>query len=185
MTSDIEFKYSYRSFVSLTYAHYEGYCKQVIAQALDDISKSLSVELSCRTIKDVLFAAIIRKKLVNSSNSELISHLGSIPDLYNGLSFPKVDIILECGNLNVSNFFWSISSIGMSPKPFNSYRSAIGRITTLRHECAHGEEISFDPLKRKSEIASDMYLLQRDMIELMHLLAVNLIDHMETDKFAA
>jgi hypothetical protein len=56
---------------------------------------------------------------------------------------------------------------------------------TLRHECAHGERLTFDSSKKPTELADDIFKVQTEIITLMHLLATEIVDHFHIKGFIA
>lgn len=172
------FRYAYRAFVAMTYAHYEGYSKQVLAQALSDIYSSGAKPAMCvPLLQKTLMLPATRKKLFALSTDDFMVGLGEGMNFLDKVTPPSVDTILECGNLNVENFNWAVSCVGLSPSLFSAHRGTIGRLTSLRHDCAHGEVISFDSSKTNQVLANEIFALQQNTTTLMHLLAVELLDH--------
>jgi hypothetical protein len=185
-SDDRHFRYAYRAFVAMTYAHYEGFAKRTIAQALSDIYTSGTKPTQCVTgLQKALMLTSVRKKFTSLSNDDFMQSLSDGMRFMDTVPFPKVEIILECGNLNVENFLWAVSCVGLSPITFESYRPSIGRLTTLRHNCAHGEVITFDSSKTNQVLADEMYTLQQNITILMHLLAVELVDLFTHQRFLA
>ena len=172
------FSFSYRCFVAMTYAHFEAYTKRVIAQAMHDLFSSGHPWLKCLpAIRTNLFAAKLHKHLNRLSNSELAVRSSLSSCLIDSVSAPSLDIILECGNMNVTNFFWAIESIGLDPSKFAFARGDVGHLVAIRHSCAHGEMLTFDPMRTKNDLAAEMYALQNRVLTVMHTLAVELLDH--------
>ena len=172
------FRYSYRCFVMLTYAHYEAYTKRVVAQGLQEIFASGTLWSKCQPqIQSTLFADRLRSKFNSLSNEQLAIQGSSKDCLIDQLDPPPLSIILDCSNMNVTNFFWSVSTIGLDANRFSFARTDIGRLTARRHECAHGELLTFDPTKSNRDLANDMFALQARVILLMHTLAVEMLDH--------
>lgn len=184
LADQTQFQFSYRCFVAMTYAHFEAYTKRVIAQAMQDIFDSGHLWSKCLPIiRTNLFSAELRQVLNRLSNAEL-AQKGSLDDrLIDEISPPSLDIILECGNMNVKNFFWAITSIGLDPSHFAFARSDVGRLSSLRNDCAHGEILTFDPAKTLFDLAHEMYALQSRVLLLMHTLAVEILDHFKTSGF--
>jgi hypothetical protein len=179
MLDQSAFAFSYRSFIVLTYAHFEAFTKRVIAQALQDISDSGVVWSHCkRSIQANLFARRLRSKLSSLSNEELIERGSSTVCLIDELPPPDVSEVLECANLDVANSNWILECIGMDPARYRESRRDIGRLATIRHDCAHGEALTFDQTKTERELIEELFSLQRRIILLMHQLAVDIIDHM-------
>lgn len=178
------FSFSYRCFVAMTYAHFEAYTKRVIAQAMQDLFSAGHPWSKCLpAIRTNLFASKLRDELAKLSNVELAER-GSRPScLIDSVSAPSLDIILECGNMNVTNFFWAIECVGLDPAKFAFARGDVGHLAAMRHSCAHGEILTFDPMKTKNDLASDAYALQSRVLILMHTLAVELVDHFDFARF--
>ncbi len=178
------FRLSYRCFVTMTYAHFEAYIKRVVAQAMQDIFDFGRPWSECvPSIKTNLFAPELRQTLNKLSNSDLAERGSSADRLIDAVSRPSLDIILDLGNMNVKNFFWAIESIGLDPMKFSFARQDVGHLTALRHNCAHGEALTFDPTKTRTALADEMYSLQSRVILIMHSLAVQVLDHFKLTAF--
>lgn len=178
------FRFSYRSFAAMTYAHFEAFTKNVVAQSMKDIFDSGVRWSECRkTIRENLFASALRAKLVGFSNAQITDAGCSGSRLIDDLDPPSLDIILECSNMNPKNFFWAIASVGLDEGKFAFARGDIGQLTSLRHRCAHGEKLSFDASKAVGDLARDMYGLQSRILYLMHFLSVELLDHFKNKSF--
>ncbi len=178
------FRFAYRCFAAMTYAHFEAFTKNVIAQSLKDIFDSGVRWSKCtKIIRESLFASGLRAKLATFSNSDLTA-IGSSPIcLIDSVEAPSLDIILECSNMNPTNFYWALSSVGLDERKFYFARGDVGHLTSLRHRCAHGEKLTFDATKTVNELARDMYGLQSRILYLMHFLAVELLDHFTAKAF--
>ena len=59
----------------------------------------------------------------------------------------------------------------------------MGHLTALRHNCAHGEALTFDPTKTRTALADEMYSLQSRVLLIMHSLAVEVLDHFKLTAF--
>lgn len=178
------FEFSYRCFVAITYAHFEGFVKRIVAHALIDIRNSGAKPSECTEVmRPHLFASALRRRLSAQSNAELLTSLGRGSQLLDELSYPSEDTIMDCGNMNVSNFEWATSCIGIDSKSFFDFRPYIGHIVNLRHSGAHGERISFDSSKSNAELAGEIFETQTQIITLMHALAVEIITSFEKDLF--
>jgi hypothetical protein len=171
------FRFSYRCFVAMTYAHFEAYTKRIIAQAMQDIFNAGHPWSKClASIRTNLFAPGLRQSINKLSNADLAER-GSLEGcLIDNVPAPALAIIFECGNMNVTNFFWAIESIGLEQANFAFARSDVGRLASLRHDCAHGEALTFDPTKTEAQLAADMYSLQSRILTVMHTLAVEVVD---------
>jgi hypothetical protein len=171
------FEYSYRCLAMLTYAHYEAFCKRIVAQAMVDIFTS-GVKWSecCDSIQINLFANRVRQNISALSNKDLAGRSIRPTCLIDDLTAPDVSVILDCGNLNNQNFDWAIECVGLDPSHFSYARRDIGRIVALRHSCAHGEQLTFDVTKSNTDLANDIFQLQARILLLMHDLALELID---------
>lgn len=181
---DLHFRYAFRCFVAITYAHFEAFTKRIIAQAMQDIFKSgISWSKCTPSVQALLFAPNLRHFINNISNEELASHSSSSALLIDAVDAPSLDIILDCGNMNVSNFFWAVTCIGLEESKFSFARGDVGRLASLRHECAHGEVLTFDATKTNKDLAREMYALQTRILLVMHSLAVEVLDHFKTDSF--
>ena len=149
------FSFSYRCFVSMTYAHFEAYTKRVVAQAMKDIFDSGHPWSKCApAIRTHLFAPGLRQELSRLSNFDLAERGSFSTNLIDSVTAPSVDIILDCGNMNVTNFFWAIESIGLDPLKFSFARKDVGHLAALRHDCAHGEALTFDRMKTRLDIST-------------------------------
>ena len=180
------FSYSYRCFVAMTYAHFEAFTKRVIAQGIQDIfACGDRWSTFVPAVKSNLFASGLRASLKQLSNDELVEKASVTACLLDGVEAPSLDIILEIGNMNVTNFFWAIECIGLDQTKFSFARNDIGQLTARRHDCAHGEMLSFDRTKTRNEIANEMYSLQSRVLTVMHTLAVEMIDHFSLENFKA
>lgn len=178
------FRFSYRCFVAMTYAHFEAYTKRVVAQSMQDIFDAGHTWSKCvPAIRTHLFASGLRQLLGKMSNADLAVRGSAAASLIDDVPPPSLDIILDCGNMNVTNFFWAVNSIGLEEAKFAFARNDVGRLTSLRHHCAHGEALTFDPTKTQADLASEMYTLQTRILTLMHALAVELVDYFTTDGF--
>jgi len=172
------FGYSCRCFIMMTYAHFEAFTKLVIAQALQDIFDSGVKWSECRkSIQINLFAHRLRSMFSAFSNAEVAEKGSASACLIDVLPPPDLAVIFESGNMNPTNFDWVVECIGLDPQRFSFARRDIGRLPGMRHDCAHGKALTFDPTKNEREVASDLYSLQSHIILLMHALAVDLIDH--------
>ena len=178
------FRYSYRCFVMLTYAHYEAYTKRIIAQGLQEISASGHPWSACQfQIQSTLFSNGLRSSLSSLSNEQLALQGSSTECLIDQLEFPSLSIILDCSNMNVKNFSWAVSTIGLDMDRFNFARADIGHLTARRHECAHGQLLTFDPTQSNVELAKDAFGLQSRIILLMHTLAVEILEHFKHSSY--
>ncbi|MEJ0092102.1 MAG: MAE_28990/MAE_18760 family HEPN-like nuclease [Methylocella sp.] len=178
------FRFSYRCFVAMTYAHFEAYTKRIVAQSMQDIFDAGHPWSKClASIRTNLFASGLRQSMSKLSNADLAER-GSLGGcLIDDVPAPSLTIILECGNMNVANFFWAIESIGLEGAKFAFARSDIGKLTSLRHDCAHGEALMFDSTKTEAQLASDMYSLQSRILTLMRTLAVEVVDFFTATAF--
>lgn len=184
LNDTLHFRYAYRCFVAITYAHFEAYTKRVVAQAMQDIFNSGNDWSKCvPTIQTLLFAPNLRQFLNSLSNADLASYGSLNACLIDKAIQPSLSIILDCGNMNVTNFFWAITSIGLPETNFSFARGDVGRLAALRHDCAHGELLTFDATKTNGDLARDMYALQSRIIIIMHSLAVEVLDHFKADSF--
>lgn len=135
------------------------------------------------SIQTELFAAAIRRKIEQMSNRELVPALASGAKLINSIMFPSDDAIWEIGNLDVPTFSKLISSIGLDPINFLDYRRSIGRLVSLRHECAHGEFLEFYSSKTAKDLASELFRIQSHITLLLHDVAVRTLDHIDKKEF--
>lgn len=179
------FGFAYRCFVAMTCAHYEGFVKKVIAQAVDDLSmKSIPLSDFNTTINIHVIAPRIRKTIESKSNeiiisiidnrSELSKHIGKIFD-------PSK--ITKKGNLDYDTFCELISIIGIDNNKFLEYKNYINKLVYSRHECAHGELLTFDSTKSDREISRDIFHTQNQIISLLHALSIELIDHFSNSAY--
>ena len=172
------FEYSYRCFIMLTYAHFEAFTKRVVAQAMQDILDSGVKWSECkRSIQINLFANGMRKTLSDLSNVQMVEKTNVTVCLIDTLPPPDLAVILDCGNMDPANFDWIVECIGLEPSRFAFARQYIGRHTSMRHDCAHGEALTFDATKTERDLADDLFALQSQIVLLMHALAVDVIDH--------
>ena len=180
----IEFRYAYRCFAALTYAHYEGFTKAILSQALDDIRLS-TVKISCCVplMRNISVAPVARKASFALSNEQFINAILQGAAYVDTLPLPDAEIISDCSNLDISNLRWAVSMIGLDPNLFIESKRSIGRLVNLRHKCAHGELLTFDQFKSEKDLASEMFSLQADITLFMHNISVCLIDHMSNDKY--
>lgn len=184
LNNHVEFKTAYRSFGALTYAHYEGFSKIILAKALDEIGNSgISYSACNETLKRTALIPEIRKRLKTVSDTDLYGLIEKGGASYDEIHLPLPEKLLDQGNLDVANFQWSVMLIGMDPALFAPFRGAIGQITSLRHKCAHGEELTLDPLKSRQDLLDDIIKLQEKIIILIHSLAVGVIDHLDRECF--
>jgi len=178
------FPYSYRSFIVLTYAHFEAFTKRIIAQAVQDIFDSGVAWSRCqKSIQVNLFASRLRAELAALSNEGIVERGSAATCLIDDLPRPDLDIILECPNMNVTNFNWIVGCIGLVPERYSEARRDIGRLTSMRHDCAHGEALTFDQTKSERQLAEDLFGLQSRIILLMHALAIDVIEHIGESAF--
>jgi hypothetical protein len=169
----------------MTYAHFEGFIKRVLAQALVDIKQIGTKPSKCVYLIQLnLFASEWRKQIEVRSNEDLVVALLGSPGFVDTIPFPSEDIILECANLNIRNFEWAVSCVGLDARSFDEFRPHIGRLVDLRHRCAHGEAISFDSSKTNAELATDIFDTQNHIVTLIHSVAVELINHFEGTAYA-
>jgi MAE_28990/MAE_18760-like HEPN len=178
------FRFAYRCFAAMTYAHFEGFSKKVIAQALANLAASGITQSACNTtIQITLLAPLARKKIVDLSNEELVNLVYLDARALDSVPFPPPEEILKIANMNFTNFAWAVSCVGLSPLPFETYRGTVNHLTALRHECAHGSAITFDATKSDRELAVAMFQLQTVIVNLMHELSVELIDHFQQGRY--
>ena len=178
------FRYSYRAFIVLTYAHFEAFTKRIIAQAVQDIFDSGLAWSECqKSIQVNLFASRLRSELMALSNDAIVDRGSATTCLIDDLPRPDLDVILECPNMNVTNFNWIVGCIGLMPDRYSESRRDIGRLTSMRHDCAHGEALTFDQTKSEGQLAEDLYGLQSRIITLMHALAIDVIEHISECAF--
>ncbi len=178
------FAYSYRCFIILTYAHYEAFTKRVVAQSMRDIFDSGAKWSECRlNIRKNLFASGLRKIVDSKSNEDLAIFGAGSKAIIDNVAPPPVSIIMDCGNLNFSTFIWAVESVGIDASKYGFARPDIGRLVAMRHDCAHGEALTFDPTKTESDLAKDMFELQQRIVFLLHHLSVELLDHFALGSF--
>jgi hypothetical protein len=180
------FRFTYRCFVAMSHAHFEGYIKKVLAQALLDIATSGTPQSGCNSIlRLALFAPLVRKKIQVMSNIELLNSVLLGQDYLNTIPFPSPEDLFDVSNMNFKTFSWAVSCVGLDPTVFDEYLTSVNHLAKAGHECAHGEMINFDQTKRDSDIAVTMFQIQATIIKLMHHLAVQLIDHFEKRQYCA
>lgn len=180
------FPVSYRSFVAITYAHFEGFTKVIFAQALDDIARCGAPPSACvEEIQVALFSAQARKAIYGLSNVDLLSSIRSGASFIDGLGFPPGEHVLDISNLSVANLWILLQKLGIDRSKFTSFKKYVGRLVDLRHSCAHGERLTFDSSKTNFELASDMFELQSEIIILMHAVALEVLEVVERDAFVA
>jgi len=178
------FRCIYRAFLSIVYAHYEAFAKIVVAQSVADMSSSGCVKADfLAEIQESLFANAARKHLSALSNAELVAALRTKEPFLNQLPDPPVERFMSISNLNVSNLKHLIGCVGLDWRQFAPYAKYIGRLVHLRHQCAHGQQISLDATKTNKELADDLLDLQTKTIVVMHLLAVQIVDLFELRAF--
>jgi hypothetical protein len=119
------------------------------------------------------------------SNEELIKLVFTNPSALDEAPFPTPDKLLDVANMNFQNFTWAISCVGLQRAKFDTYKTAINHLTSLRHDCAHGEVITFDATRSDRELANAMFGLQSTIISLVHELAVELVDHFQNRRYRA
>ncbi|MDJ0450538.1 MAE_28990/MAE_18760 family HEPN-like nuclease [Methylocystis sp. JR02] len=178
-----KFGFSYRCFVAITYAHYEGYVKNVAAQSLLHIRNSTTAQSCIHCVRETLVAPLLRKKINQMTNDSLILSISN-GQIYDGISLPDEEIYLKIGNMNFSNLSWVLSSIGINSDLVTEYKPSVGRLVDLRHRCAHGEVIQFDSADLRA-ISNDMFKLQERIIHLLHAIAIEVVDLFEQQKFIA
>ncbi|MCI1141574.1 MAE_28990/MAE_18760 family HEPN-like nuclease [Sphingomonas sp. WKB10] len=172
------FRYAYRCFAMLAYAHFEAFSKRVIAQSIQDICDTGIAWSKCKlSIRSSLFSARLRKLIAGMSNDQLADEGSNETALIDGLDAPDLDIIMSLSNLNFANFTWLVQTIGLDPALFSQSRVFIGRLASLRHGCAHGDELSLDPLKTNEQLADDLLHLSDQASFLMHMLGLEIVDH--------
>jgi MAE_28990/MAE_18760-like HEPN len=182
--SNDHFPVSYRSFVAVTYAHYEGFVKIVLAQAVSDIFQGGTLPSSCvEEVQAYHFAHKARKHVSQLSNSQLIRTLMQSMNLIDEIPKPTGEEFLEMSNLNVKTFLDITGSINLSIASFQDFRRSIGRLVDLRHRCAHGEKLTFDSSKSNGELAQEVFDLQSSVILLMHATAIGLLDLFDSRSF--
>jgi hypothetical protein len=178
------FEYSYRCFVAITYAHFEGFVKRVIGQALADIRNSGTRPSECAELmRSHLFAPELRRRISSHSNLELVTAICKGIEFLDEVSYPSEETIIECGNMSVGNFEWIAACVGLGAERFADFRAHVGRIVNLRHSGAHGERINFDSSKSNTELAGEIFDTQTQIITLIHTLAVEVISLFEQNGF--
>lgn len=178
------FGFAYRCFAAITYAHYEGFVKKILSQALTDIISSGIPQVLCNsTLQKSLFGPLVRKKITELSNDELVEKVFLNASALNEVPFPSPDDIFNISNMNYANFVWCISCIGMNHSQFDTYKGTVNHITVLRHECAHGELLNFDSTKTEREVAAAIFAYQATIITLLHDVSVEIVDHFTAQKF--
>ena len=177
MRNASHFPVSYRSFITITYAHYEGFTKVVMAQAISDISQHGAAPSGCaESVQIALFSGALRKKIAKLSNTDLFQAMAQAHGVLDSIPFPTGEDAMEISNMNFSNFSDIVQCIGIDSSRFAGFRRHIGRLVDLRHRCAHGERLSFDSSKTYSDLAGDAFDLQSQMILLMHALALEVLN---------
>ncbi|MFS0735505.1 MAE_28990/MAE_18760 family HEPN-like nuclease [Sphingomonas sp. 1P06PA] len=185
-TNMVEFRISYRSFLAMTYAHYEGYTKRLLAQGLEDIHLSgVPIHKCVVGIHKTAALPEVRRKLNSMSSESLYEHLLKGILVFDEVNLPNPDAILDRGNLDIPTITWAMALIGVNFDNFVEHRQSIARLTHLRHKCAHGEVITLDPLKTVPDILKDCYSLQDNIILFMHKLAVYLLDYFDQKQYVA
>lgn len=180
------FRYSYRCFAMLTYAHYEAFTKRVIAQSMQDIFSSGCKWSACNRLVQIgLFSGGLRRMISTMSNEEIVQRGSSDVCIIDDVQPPSLDTIMESGNMNIANFFAAVSSVGLDVAPFNHSRRHIGQLVALRHHCAHGEALSLDASKTNLQLASELSALQDEALLLLHVLSVELVDHFNRGGYLA
>jgi len=178
------FPVSYRSFVAITYAHYEGFIKVCIAQAVSDIFQSGVLPSECvAALQNYYFAHQARKRLSALSNSQFVSALLGSKVFFDQTPRPTGEDILAISNMNVQTFIETTGSIGLSIASFGEFRRTVGRLVDLRHRCAHGERLTFDSSKSNADLAQDVFELQTNIVLLMHATALALLEFFENEEF--
>jgi len=181
----IRFRLSYRAFAAITYAHYEGFVKMVLAEALESLRKSGIRPSECvDQVQLELFGRDIRRSLDQMSNVDLLGAISRGYRFIDSFSFPSEDKIWDISNLDVPTFNRLVSSFGLSPDAFSSFRRHIGRLVTLRHECAHGEILKLDATKTNRELAQELFEIQAQITLLLHAISLELVDYFENENFA-
>ncbi len=178
------FPVSYRSFVAITYAHYEGFTKICLAQAVSDIFQSGVLPSECaEALQNYYFARASRQRLSSLSNPQLVRALIEPRVFFDQAPRPTGEELLAISNMNVQTFIEATGSIGLCIPAFEDYRRSVGRLVDLRHRCAHGERLTFDSSKSNAELAHDVFELQANIILLMHATALALLEHCENKQF--
>jgi hypothetical protein len=184
MQNASHFPASYRIFVAITYAHFEGFTKVIFAQALDDVARCGALPSACtEDVQVALFSAQARKAIQLLSNVDLVRNIKSGSSFIDSLVFPPGESVLEISNLGVVNLWGLLQKLGIDRAKFSSFRKYVGRLVDLRHSCAHGERLTFDSSKTNSELAADVFELQSEIVTLMHAVALEIIDIVERDAF--
>ena len=181
----VAFRFAYRCFAAMTCAHYEGFVKKVAAQALSDLRSS---GIKASEFNDIIrlthFVPGARKHIETVSSAKLLDIFFKSDKTLDFMQMPCDEKkITECGNLKFETFVWVVSSLGISSEVFDPYKESVNRLVFLRHECAHGDLLTFDATATDNELAATMFLLQEAVINLMHALAVEIIDHFSRKKY--
>jgi hypothetical protein len=180
------FAVTYRSFVALTYAHYEAFTKNIISQAVSDIGVCGVKPSQCvERVQVGLFSQSLRKQIQALSNLDLIKELVKPLSIIDSISFPTGKEVLEISNMNVSNFLSTIGLLSIDIDSFIDFKLYIGRLVDLRHRCAHGERLTFDSSKTNKDLAEELFEIQARILLLMHALALAVIDSFEKKRFIA
>ena len=178
-----KFPHAYRAFIVITYCHYEGFCKRVIAQAVDDICKSSIERYRWKPlILERIFSKSARKLVDNCSNTELVIMLSAKCHLDN-LNPLAPESFLATSNLDYKTLVKLLETAGINDSPYSQYRLELSRLVYLRHDCAHGEILSFDASQSYKDLADVAFALQSTAVSVMHQLAVDLIDGFQAHHF--
>jgi hypothetical protein len=173
------FPFSYRCFIAMTCAHYEGFTKAVLCQVLDLIQRvGLTPSQLNGRIRLYAITPSARKKILAMSNTDLLNQVLDNGNPVDHFAIPLGDdAISKCGNLDFKNLKWAMGYTGIDFNKFLAYENNINKLVYLRHSCAHGELISLDRTKTNREIAHDAFMLQEKIIEFLHHMSVESIDY--------
>lgn len=178
------FRYAYRCFIAMTYAHFEGYIKNISAQVLDDIIHSGTIVSECNdNICNNYIAPSARRMISSLSNKDLIAKVFRANDPLSDIGYPSPEKIFEISNMDLPTFSKLVKSIGINDSVFEDYKSTIAKLTSSRHKCAHGEKLSFDSTQTDDDLAYSLFKIQGEAIKLMHHFAIEVIDHLYQRKY--
>jgi len=178
------FRVAYRCFVATLYAHYEGFIKEIAAEALSEIKmrKLRPVDL-ISFMQPILFGDSIRKMLSAKSNAELVALISGGFSTLCSASYIKEKEITDIGNLDFDNLCWVVAAAGIDPAKIAQYRQNLNRLTYLRHQCAHGDALLFLNDAEIKDLLANAIDLYSETIEFMHFFAVEIVENFESNRF--
>lgn len=160
-----------RSIVVLSYAHWEGYCKNSANIFMDYLEE---IKIPYANLPPDMFLGAVSNAL--DSYRDTADNLNSRKKLLNefrsqvGGTFSNFDrrIILPRSNLNFERLQFICATIGADVQPFQKHRLKIDKeLVKWRHEVAHGELfiLGEEYAESHTRLCEELLFLTKDVFE--------------------